>query len=141
MLFRPQTNSSSFVISGNSVQHIDKMLRFIAANFTHRLTVQDVAREAGVSPNYAITLFKKMLGRTVKEHITDMRIVHAKMLLVETDRKILSVAMDCGFPSLSSFYEAFSCHTGTSPAAFRKDAGVLSVRENRLGFGKDTSSR
>lgn len=126
VLHEPEHNSTRKIIGGNAVAQFEKMLRFVAENYASLITVEDVAKTGGVSVAYAITLFKKMLGRTIKEHITDMRIAHARMLLTETDVKILTIAMEVGFGSLSAFYESFSTRTGFSPAAYRKQA--LSAR-------------
>lgn len=115
----PRTKTSHARIGGNAVMHFDKMIRFIAHNAFEPISVQDVAAAADISSNYAIILFRKMLGVTVKAYILDLRIHHAKMMLAETNEKILNVALDCGFVSLSSFYEAFGNATNMSPAAFR----------------------
>lgn len=120
-LHTPMAVTESRVIGGKAIQHFEKMLRFVAVNFASRITVADIAGSAGVSQSHAVSLFGKMLGRTIMEHIRDMRIVHAKMLLVETEHKILTIAMDCGFGSLSSFYQSFQDHVGVSPAVFRKN--------------------
>lgn len=117
----PPSSVPPNLIGGNAIYHFEKMLRFVAVHFVTRITIADVAASAGVSQSYAVSLFSKLLGRTIMEHIRDMRIVHAKMLLIETDQKILTIAMDCGFGSLSSFYECFQNYVGVSPAAFRKN--------------------
>ena len=44
----------------------------------------------------------------------------AKTLLEETNDKISSIAMDCGYSSLSAFYESFQQKLGVSPAVYRK---------------------
>ncbi len=120
----PPTNVPPNLIGGNAIQHFEKMLRFVALHFINRITIADVAASAGVSQSYAVSLFSKFLGRTIMKHIRDIRIVHAKMLLVETDQKILAIAMDCGFGSLSSFYECFQSYVGVSPAVFRKNPSL-----------------
>lgn len=118
-LFKPGVNVSEGRISGSSVAQFEKMLRFIATHYAEKIRIDDVAKVGGVTPNHAMSLFRKLLGRSIRDHITDMRMFHAKMLLLETDTKILTIAMDCGYGSLSAFYEAFSKHTGHSPAVFR----------------------
>lgn len=130
VLLDPKRSAPPTLIGGNASVQFEKMLMFVAHHFADRISIADVAAQADISPNYAISLFRKMLGQTIKEHITDMRIFHAKMLLSESDRKILTIAMDCGFGSLSSFYEAFHNRTGFSPAAFRDGAGraILNAR-------------
>lgn len=120
VVFQPTETKKSVLIGGHAIVHFEKMLKFVALNFASKIGVADVAAAAGLSLGHAIALFKKMLGRTIMGHIKDMRIMHAKMLLVETDRKIVTIAMECGFGSLSSFYQCFQDHTACSPAAFRK---------------------
>ena len=123
VVFQPKDTKKTLLIGGHAIVHFEKMLRFVAINFASKIGVADVAAAADLSQSHAIALFKQMLGRTIMGHIKDMRIVHAKMLLVETDRKILTIAMECGFGSLSTFYKCFHDHSGQSPVAFRKSPG------------------
>lgn len=111
----PGTNK----VGGNAIIHFERMLRYITLHSFEALSLTDVANAASVSKNYANTLFKKILGTTVKSHIMEIRVYRAKTLLTETDDKILSIAMDCGFRSLSAFYDAFQAATKTTPATFR----------------------
>ncbi|MBO6725068.1 MAG: helix-turn-helix domain-containing protein [Rhizobiaceae bacterium] len=115
-----ETNVGSRInLGGNMVQHFEKMLRYIAQNFADPITLGDVAKAANVSQNYANTVFKKVLGTTVKAHVTQVRTCRARMLLRGTDEKVISIAYDCGFRSLSSFYDAFQLYVGISPAEYR----------------------
>ncbi|MCE2522965.1 MAG: helix-turn-helix domain-containing protein [Rhodobacteraceae bacterium] len=104
-----------------AMRYIDGMLRFIADNFARPIGVQDVARHAGLSQSYAMSLFRRAVGVPIKAYITRLRLNHAQMLLANSDLKIISVAMDSGFNSLSSFYEAFQTHEARTPAAFRRE--------------------
>jgi len=120
VLLAPSTRSSTPIAGGQKVDQFERMLRFVADNYTEQISVVDVAAAARISRNYAITIFRRMLGRTIKEHIMDLRLLHSRMLLSETDSKILAIALNSGFGSLSSFYEAFQKYYGLTPAAFRK---------------------
>ena len=110
------------VKGGETMRYIDKMLRFIADNFGSAISISDVADHVDLSPSYAMSIFRRTVGVPIKEHITRIRLSHAQMLLVNSDLKIIAVAMDSGFGSLSSFYEAFQMHMAKTPAAFRKEA-------------------
>ncbi|MAF00501.1 MAG: AraC family transcriptional regulator [Geminicoccus sp.] len=112
----------SVIGAGGAMQHIEEMLRFIADRYCDPISVTDVADSVGLSPSYAMTLFRRVVGVPIKEHITRIRLSHAQMLLSNSDDKILSIAMDSGFGSLSSFYEAFQSHLDTTPSAFRRNA-------------------
>ncbi|MHA3980795.1 helix-turn-helix domain-containing protein [Halovulum sp. GXIMD14794] len=105
---------------GRSMLHVETMLRFISDNFTAPITVTDVAEHADLSPRYAMTLFKRVMGVPIKEHLNQVRVTHACALLAGTDRKILTVAMDSGYRSLSCFYEAFGAHHPVTPAEYRR---------------------
>lgn len=120
ILLESRSKAPKNLIGGPAIEPFERMLRYVATYYANPIKIKDVAEEGGVSTNNAIAIFRKLLGRTIKEHITDLRLFHARMLLSETDSKILSVAINSGFGSLSAFYEAFHNHTGVSPAAFRK---------------------
>ena len=105
-----------------TMRYIDEMLKYIADNYGSQVSVTDVADHVNLSPSYSMSLFRRAVGVPIKEHITRIRLSHAQMLLANSDNKILSVAMDSGFGSLSSFYEAFQAHAHQTPAAFRREA-------------------
>ena len=99
---------------------VEKMARYIGENGNSRLEVADVARASGLHPNYAMHVFKQAVGMTVKQAIMRHRLDAAQSMLIASTRSIATVAFDCGFASLSSFYEAFERRFGASPGAFRK---------------------
>lgn len=125
VLLPPHRVPGKKMIGGKAVGQFEKMLRFISDNFSNKITVDLVSKSGNVSSNYAMSLFRKILGVTIKEHITDIRIFHAKMLLTDTNDKILSIAIDCGFGSNSVFYDTFQQKVGIPPAKFRKNAHVV----------------
>ena len=107
---------------GAAMQNVEEMLRYVTNNYASPITVADVANHVGLSPNYAMTLFRKVVGVPIMEHVTRIRLSHAQMLLTSSNRKILTIAMDSGFGSLSSFYESFTARAHKTPAAFRRDS-------------------
>lgn len=120
---KPQHHRTRHSLGGKTLAHFERMMRYISVNYTSEIGLKDVAESASVSPNYANTVFKKMLGTTVKAHLADIRMTRARMLLTETDETIVNIAIDSGFNSSSSFYEAFRTRLQTSPARFRKEFG------------------
>jgi AraC family transcriptional regulator, melibiose operon regulatory protein len=51
--------------------------------------------------------------------ITQHRISHAQRLLVTTDDRIVSIAVEAGFQSISRVNEAFKTACGRSPRQYR----------------------
>lgn len=99
---------------------VERMARFISEHALEDVGTEQVAAAAELHPNYAMTLFKKAMGLTIKQSITRHRLDTAQSMLIGSDLAVASIAFDCGFGSLSSFYAAFEQRFQKSPAAFRK---------------------
>jgi AraC family transcriptional regulator, melibiose operon regulatory protein len=98
---------------------VERMARFISEKALEDISADDVARAADLHPNYAMSLFKRAMGLTIKQSITRHRLDTAQSMLIATELPVASIAFDCGFGSLSSFYAAFEQRFHNSPAAFR----------------------
>src|SRR3990172_9696100 len=83
------------------------------------LSVQDVAREVGMSPFHFIRLFKAVFGETPKQCQLRARLERAKVLLLTTESSVTDICMEIGFSSLGSFSSVFSRRVGLSPSSYR----------------------
>ena len=98
---------------------VEQMAGYIALHYTDPLAVGDVAEHVDLHPNHAMTLFKRAFGTTLLDYVTQHRISHAQRLLATTGDKILKVALDSGFGSVSRFNAAFKSACGCSPREYR----------------------
>jgi AraC-like DNA-binding protein len=96
-----------------------QMARFIVEHYAMALSVTTVAEAVGLHPGYAMTCFKKTYHMTMLEYILQYRVTQAERLLVTTDLSVLTIAMQTGFGSASSFYTAFKRFTGREPRSYR----------------------
>lgn len=99
---------------------VSRMTEFIARHYTEAITVAEITKPTGLHPNYAMGLFRATCGMSILDYLIQHRIFHARRLLVATDMKIIDVAMESGFGSLSRFYEAFFKANACTPRAFRR---------------------
>ena len=99
---------------------VQKMIRFMAEQYTSPITVADITKAGGVSEGYGMGLFQKAIGMSMTSYLTKLRLYHAKSALVDGQDKIVTVAMDSGFGSVSRFYEVFAKETGQTPQSFRQ---------------------
>ncbi len=99
---------------------VEGMAQFIGEHALEDISAGDVAKAADLHPNYAMTLYKRAVGLTIKQSITRHRLDTAQSMLIASDLSVASIAFDCGFGSLSSFYSAFEQRFRKSPAAFRQ---------------------
>ncbi len=102
------------------VEHIERMLRFIAEHALDNISADDVGTAVGLHPNYAMSIFRRAVGHTINQAIVRHRLDTAQSLLISTDLSITDVAFESGFGSVSRFYEAFSQRFVEKPTAFRR---------------------
>jgi AraC family transcriptional regulator len=104
----------------SSEARVAKTVRGIERHPEARLTLGDLAREAGLSPFHFLRTFEKLTGLTPHQYVLRARLREAAVRLVaEPEKKILDIALDCGFGDLSNFNRAFRAELGVSPRAYR----------------------
>ncbi|MEZ6088733.1 MAG: helix-turn-helix transcriptional regulator [Pirellulaceae bacterium] len=83
------------------------------------MTLNDAAIATGMSRRTFTNRFKARTGTTWLEYVNVLRIRHAEILLKQADSKVTSVAFQCGFEDLTTFYRAFKRITGKNPSQMR----------------------
>lgn len=89
----------------------------------------DMNREAarlGFSPVHFRRLFRQEMGAPGHHYLLQARLDHAARLLRLTDRPVKDIAAASGIPDVFYFTRLFSARLGTSPARYRKSAGLVS---------------
>jgi AraC-like DNA-binding protein len=104
---------------GGAPTSVERMATFVARHYRDPVGLEDVAREVRLHPDYASALFRKAFGVTPTRFILQHRVSHAQRVLVTSDAKVLEVAMEAGFGSLSRFNSAFRQLCGCSPRQYR----------------------
>lgn len=107
--------------AGASFERVRDMAVFIAEHSAEPLAVEDVAGAAGLHPNYAMTLFRRVLGMTISDYLTRHRIGRAQSLLLDTEMPVAAIASACGFGSTSRFYDVFRQWNAKSPGRYRTE--------------------
>ncbi|PSL23385.1 helix-turn-helix domain-containing protein [Chitinophaga ginsengisoli] len=83
-------------------------------------TVQYIASELNVSPNYLSSLLKVLTGQNTQQHIHTKLIEIAKEKLSTTALSVSEIAYELGFEHPQSFSKLFKTKTNLSPLAFRQ---------------------
>lgn len=99
---------------------IDKAVRYLQMNFAQELCMKSTADSLGLSPVQFTRRFRQAMNMTPSEYVTSLRLHQAKMLLLETDLTVETVAKRCGYSSGLYLSRVFSQNIKTSPGAFRK---------------------
>ncbi|OMF35998.1 hypothetical protein BK133_09950 [Paenibacillus sp. FSL H8-0548] len=98
----------------------DQIVKLISQRYHLPLTVEEIAKEVYLSPNYIRSIFKEKMGETILDYITKVRMNRAADLLKDKSLKVREVAHSVGYENVSYFCSIFHRHKGSTPNEFRK---------------------
>ena len=102
------------------IDRVQNMTNFINNEFGKDIGVTEIAEVCGLHPTNATATFQKVLGISIAQYLRRRRLSHALKLLADTDQTIIEVAFECGYGSLSRFYDAFQKQVGCTPRVYRQ---------------------
>jgi AraC family transcriptional regulator, alkane utilization regulator len=114
-------------LAGLNDVHVGKALRLLHTNPVRHWTVDELAREVGLSRSVLAQRFTELVGETPMRYLADWRMQLAKQMMREGVRNIQEVAARAGYDSEAAFNRAFKRATGSPPATWRKGALSASV--------------
>lgn len=100
--------------------NVQQSMQYLFCHFRDDITLEEVARQSGYTPNYFSRLFHSFTGMRFVDFLNMLRLNYAKMLLMSTELSVTEVAERSGFGSASNFFRRFGQQCGQSPTAFRK---------------------
>ena len=107
------------VHSRNYMNMAEEIITYINEHFTEDISVEELAKKAGLSQYHFIRTFKKETGFTPHEYIVNTRIFTAKYLLKNSRLSVKDVCFATGFSCESVFCGAFKRHLGLTPVQYR----------------------
>ncbi|MFT8316183.1 MAG: helix-turn-helix transcriptional regulator [Clostridium sp.] len=99
---------------------IKKSMEYIERNLNEKIELKDLAEKAFLSKYHFHRVFHAIVGEPVAEYIRKRRLVKAANELLNTDDKIVNIALKYQFNSQESFTKAFKKLYGIPPREFRK---------------------
>jgi AraC-like DNA-binding protein len=104
-----------------------KACRFIRTHaLLENINLAAVAKHCGVSTGHLSRLFHHSTCLTFREYLAQVRIEHARDLLLRSGKNVTEVAFDSGFQSISQFHRVFRKAFGMSPGRLRAKHGAPS---------------
>ncbi len=93
---------------------------YIETSYGEMVTLEDLARAAGMTPKYFCRFFREVTNRTPVEYLNHYRVESAAEKLTETNVSVTDVAYACGFNDLSYFIRIFKKYKGITPKQYQK---------------------
>ncbi|WP_431803747.1 AraC family transcriptional regulator [Halobacillus andaensis] len=99
---------------------IKQMINYINLHYDKKIMLDDIAQAGQLSRSECCRYFKKMLGKTALDYVTDYRIQKSLVLLQKSNYTMTEIAYEVGFNSSSYFINKFRKRMNMTPLAYRK---------------------
>ena len=94
---------------------------YIGANYSNPdLSLEEIAENLKIAPNYLSTIFSKNLGIKLFEYVNEYRLEKSIELLLHTDKTVNEISTECGFGSSRNYIRIFKKYKDNTPGAYRK---------------------
>jgi AraC-like DNA-binding protein len=123
-------NTSSYIVLSsagysNSLKQSDtarmnRVHEYVMKNFRERITLEQVAAIANMTPSSFSRYFKIHANKTFSDFLTEIRIGYSCKLLIEKKMTIAQVCYDSGFHTVSNFNRQFKSITHYNPLEYKK---------------------
>lgn len=109
----------------NWIESISRAIEYIENNLTNDLKIEDIASYSYISSFYFQKGFAIICGYGVGEYIKNRRLSMAGKEVLNTDKKIIDIAMEYGYDSQDSFTKAFKRFHGVTPKEVRNNGATI----------------
>jgi AraC-like DNA-binding protein len=120
LLFEINNNQQSKDEGSDHQFIVQSLLKEIRRDFSKWWTVSQLAELCDVSENHFRKIFKEAVGLSPKKFLENIKLQHAKELLVHSNDSIKDIAEQLGYKESYHFMNRFKLQMGLSPGKFRK---------------------
>lgn len=98
------------------------------------ITFEELAQTTHCTPRHLSRVFFDLVGMSFRDKRAEIRLARARELLATTQSKVVEVAFESGYKSLSLFNRMFTRRFGISPGRWRqKNGGFKAITSQRNG--------
>ena len=109
------------------VATIQKAIKYIEDHLLKDINYEDVAKYVNTSSYEFHRTFSFLTGFTISSYIRNRRLSLAAIELMETDDKIIDIALKYGYETSESFTKAFSRFHGVAPKYVKENSVKLKL--------------
>jgi AraC family transcriptional regulator of adaptative response/methylated-DNA-[protein]-cysteine methyltransferase len=108
-------------------RRIERAIRFLDARVVDQPSLEDVAREIGLSPFHAQRLFTRWAGISPKRFLGLLTVGHAKAAL-QAGESVLDATYEVGLSGPSRLHDLFTTYEAMTPGEYKQQGAGLVVR-------------
>ena len=113
------STASTFHYELPTLRFIKPALSYIYENCGAELSLDGVAEKVNISKYHFAREFKRVTGHTFVDYVNMIRCRQASKLLLQGDKSIAQISLECGFSSPSYFSRTFRQYVGVLPSEYR----------------------
>ena len=95
-----------------------ELIDYVKKHFDEKFTLDQLAKQFGLSAGYICNLFAKTYNTTLTCFITKLRMEHAVELMKDKDCSLKNVAVECGYKDYFYFNKVFKGYYGVAPSQY-----------------------
>lgn len=99
---------------------VSRIMNYLSDNFHENITLEMLSKQMGLSTFRIAHLVKDVTGKTVLQHVHQLRIKEAQRLLEQSELSCTDIAYETGFGDQSYFIKQFRKWMGITPARYRR---------------------
>ena len=99
---------------------VNRIVKFLKENYNRKISLNEVAEYAFMSPSHFCTFFKQETGCTFIDFLSVIRIDKAKELMQNPELKVYEIANLVGYDDWNYFSKIFRKITGVNPTQYKK---------------------
>lgn len=116
-----QNSANTTILNRHDTVRLQRAKDLITTHLTEPLSVETIAREAGISASGLQRLFRMTQGRGVFEYVRGLRLERAFSMLKSGEASIQEACIIAGYTNPANFATAFRRHFGITPRdAYKK---------------------
>lgn len=108
------------VSKGEDVEKMRIVYEYVMTNFKSKIALEEIADMLNMTSTSFCRYFKPRANKTFSRFVNEIRIGHARKLLLEDNFNISQISYECGFLTLSNFNRQFKSIAKMSPHEYRK---------------------
>ena len=102
---------------------IREIISYVEEHFREPVALSDIAAHIGVGKEYFCRFFKKNMGISFVNYLTETRLAHSYHALTSTDKPVAEIMEENGFTNQKLFNRSFKELYGCTPSTARKSSG------------------
>jgi AraC-like DNA-binding protein len=122
---------------GDARERLRTFLMTVSPDMLAEMSFEELARMTRCTSRHLSRIFFELTGMSFCDKRAEIRLGRARELLATSQSKVVEVAFESGYKSLSLFNQMFTRRFGISPGKWRQRNGINRVGENRRSANAD----